>query len=63
MLAFETTGIQAWPAPLPPQIRWTQETSQHKWWPDLHTLLASRSIIKEYAGLLVYWGETTFSSN
>jgi uncharacterized SAM-binding protein YcdF (DUF218 family) len=63
MLAFETTGIQAWPAPLPPQIRWTQETGQHKWWPDLHTLLASRSIIKEYAGLLVYWGETTFNTN
>lgn len=61
MLAFESTGIKAWPAPLPPQIKWNQDSSQRIWLPNLHTLLASRSIIKEYAGLLVYWGETTFT--
>ncbi len=63
MLAFESTGIKAWAAPLPPQISWAQKPSQSTWLPDLHTLLASRSIIKEYAGLLVYWAETTFNTN
>lgn len=63
MLAFESTGIKAWPAPLPPQIRWNKERGLRIWLPNLQTLLASRSIIKEYAGLLVYWGETTFNTN
>jgi uncharacterized SAM-binding protein YcdF (DUF218 family) len=62
MLAFESTAIKAWPAPLPPQIRWPAAEDRRIWLPDLHTLLASRSIIKEYAGLLVYWGETTFNT-
>ena len=63
MLAFESTGIKAWPAPLPAQIKWSQSSSQHRWLPSVQTLLASRSIIKEYVGLLVYWSETTFSAN
>jgi uncharacterized SAM-binding protein YcdF (DUF218 family) len=63
MLAFESTAIKAWPAPLPPQIRWPAAEDRRIWLPDLHTLLASRSIIKEYAGLMVYWGETTFNTN
>lgn len=63
MLAFESTGIKAWPAPLPPQIRWIKERGLRIWLPNLQTLLASRSIIKEYAGLLVYWGETTLNTN
>jgi len=55
MLAFESTSIEAWPAPLPAQIKWNSPPQRSIWQPDLQTLLASRSIIKEYAGLLFYW--------
>lgn len=58
MLAFESTSIEAWPAPLPAQIKWNHATDRLLWTPDLHTLLASRSIIKEYVGLLYYWSGT-----
>lgn len=61
MLAFESTAILAWPAPLPAQIQWRQSADRFIWKPDLHTLLASRSIIKEYAGLLFYWGQNHFN--
>lgn len=55
MAAFDNTGIAVSAAPLPPQIEITPNISQQPWSPDLHTLLASRSIIKEYAGLMIYW--------
>lgn len=57
LLAFDNTSISVSPAPLPPQIKLDDSTTQMAWMPDLHTLLASRSIIKEYAGLVVYWFE------
>lgn len=59
MAAFGQTGIQTTAAPLAPQIRLSTNAQQHPWTPDLHTLLASRSIIKEYAGLIAYWVEGT----
>ena len=55
MAAFDHTQIDVTAAPLPPQIFLNDDLIKHPWSPDLHTLLASRSIIKEYAGLLVYW--------
>jgi len=55
MAAFEHTNIAVTAAPLAPQIKLPENIIQNPWSPDLHTLLASRSIIKEYAGLLVYW--------
>lgn len=57
MAAFNTTSIKATAAPLAPQIELTAATPKSRWAPDLHTLLASRSIIKEYAGLIAYWVE------
>lgn len=57
MAAFESTSIQATAAPLPAQIKWKPEFVQSPWQPNLQTLLASRSIIKEYAGLILYWIE------
>lgn len=53
--AFDDTGIAATAAALPPQITLTSEADLNPWLPDLHTLLASRSIIKEYVGLVVHW--------
>lgn len=53
--AFENTGVAVLPAPLPAQIRWPRTTNRSAWLPDLHTLMASSSIIKEYAGLVFYW--------
>ncbi|UOD51490.1 YdcF family protein [Orrella daihaiensis] len=55
MAAFDGTSVAVTPAALPPQIRLDGSTPQTNWSPDLHTLLASRSIIKEYAGLVIYW--------
>lgn len=55
MAAFDNTSIAVTAAPLTPQIKLNGDAPQRPWSPDLHTLLASRSIIKEYAGLLVYW--------
>ena len=42
-------------APLPPQITEPAAGGPQPWLPDWRTLDASRSIIKEYAGLFVYW--------
>ncbi len=58
MAAFDNTAITVTAAPLPPQIKLDQSFQREVWSPDLHTLLASRSIIKEYAGLIVYWLES-----
>ena len=55
MAAFDNTGITVTAAPLAPQIKLDDASATANWSPDLHTLLASRSIIKEYVGLMVYW--------
>lgn len=60
MAAFDSTSIRTTPAPLPAQIRWKPEFNRTPWQPDLQTLLASQSIIKEYAGLILYWIESHF---
>jgi uncharacterized SAM-binding protein YcdF (DUF218 family) len=55
MAAFSKQGVAAIPAATPPQIVLPADGSVSPWWPHMRTLEASRSIIKEYAGLLVYW--------
>ena len=62
MAAFSQTAIAVTAAPLPPQIWLDQSKQPEKWLPDLQTLLASRSIIKEYAGLLMHWLESITAS-
>lgn len=53
--AFSKQGVAAIPAAAPPQIVLPQDGSITPWLPHMRTLDASRSIIKEYAGLFVYW--------
>ncbi|OZI42108.1 hypothetical protein CEK29_13600 [Bordetella genomosp. 5] len=55
MAAFSKQGVEAIAAPAPQQIVLPPDGSVSAWIPDERTLDASRSIIKEYAGLLVYW--------
>ncbi|CAM4401756.1 DUF218 domain-containing protein [Bordetella tumbae] len=55
MAAFSKQGVSAIPASTPPQIFLPPDGSVTPWLPHMRTLDASRSIIKEYAGLLVYW--------
>lgn len=55
MAAFNKASFSVTAAPLSPQINLNENLASRPWSPDLHTLLASRSIIKEYAGLIVYW--------
>lgn len=55
MAAFSKLGISAIPAPTPPQIVLPADGSISPWLPNMRALDASRSIIKEYVGLLVYW--------
>lgn len=55
MAAFNKAGITSVPAPVKPQITLPQDPEFSIWIPDLQTLDASRSIIKEYIALLVYW--------
>lgn len=55
MAAFRKQGINAIAAPARPQIVVPGDPSFSFWQPDARALSASRSIIKEYAGLLVYW--------
>lgn len=61
MAAFETTSTSVVAAPLPAQIQFTSGNAYDQWVPDMHTLLASRSIIKEYAGLIIYWLQSHWS--
>ncbi|MFA5663988.1 YdcF family protein [Castellaniella sp.] len=53
--SFRKLGLDPTAAPSPPQITVPGERSFHPWLPDWRSLQASRSIIKEYLGLLVYW--------
>lgn len=55
MAAFSKQGVEAIAAPAPPQIVAPADGSLSRWMPDQRTFDASRSIIKEYAGLFVYW--------
>ena len=55
MAAFAKQGVVAIAAPAPPQIVPPTDGSLSLWVPDQRTFDASRSIIKEYAGLFVYW--------
>lgn len=55
MAAFRKQGITAIAAPSSPQIVVPKDPDFSFWQPSARALSASRSIIKEYAGLLVYW--------
>lgn len=55
MASFQKQGLEPIPAPSPPQIVVPQEPDFSFWLPDWRALNASRSIVKEYLGLLVYW--------
>lgn len=52
---FAKEGLQVIPAAVAPQITLPTESWLTIWKPSLQALNASRSIIKEYIGLLVYW--------
>lgn len=55
MAVFRKQGISAIAAPSWPQITVPQDPTFSFWQPNVRALTASRSIIKEYVGLLVYW--------
>ena len=55
MAVFNKQGIKAIAAPSQPQIVVPDDPTFSFWQPNARALAASRSIIKEYAGLLVYW--------
>lgn len=55
MAVFRKQGITAIAAPSRPQIVVPSDPTFSFWQPSARALSASRSIIKEYAGLLVYW--------
>jgi len=55
MAVFEKLGVDVMAAPSPPQITVPKNSDFNFWLPDLRSFEASRSIIKEYAGLLIYW--------
>ena len=54
MAVFHKQGVAVVAAPNPPQIVLPPDPALRKWWPDARTMDASRSIIKEYVGLMVY---------
>lgn len=55
MAVFKKQGITAIAAPSIPQIVVPSEQGFSFWQPNMRALEASRSIIKEYVGLLMYW--------
>ena len=55
MAAFDKQNIQATPAGLSAQIYPPNDRALNIWLPDTRSLEASRSILKEYVGLFVYW--------
>ena len=55
MASFQKQGLNPIAAPSPPQIVVPEDPDFAFWLPDSRALTASRSIIKEYLGLLVYW--------
>ncbi|HJD44332.1 MAG TPA: YdcF family protein [Candidatus Paenalcaligenes intestinipullorum] len=52
---FSQHGLQVTAVPTPPQITAPDVADFSVWQPSVRTLTASRSIIKEYVGVLVYW--------
>ncbi|MFT0534088.1 YdcF family protein [Castellaniella hirudinis] len=55
MASFQKQGFSPIPAASPPQIVVPEDPAFSFWLPDLRALQASRSIVKEYLGILVYW--------
>jgi uncharacterized SAM-binding protein YcdF (DUF218 family) len=55
MAAFRKQGVTAFPAPSQPQIVLPASPRISPWLPDERAFDASRSIIKEYTGLFLYW--------
>lgn len=55
MAAFRKQGVTAIPAPSQPQIVLPASPHISPWRPDERAFDASRSIIKEYTGLFLYW--------
>lgn len=55
MASFSKQGLTPIAAPAAPQIVVPADSEFSFWLPDERTFFASRSIIKEYVGLLVYW--------
>lgn len=55
MATFSKQGVDIIAAPVMPQIVASKDPDFSLWKPTLRTLQASRSIIKEYVGLVVYW--------
>lgn len=55
MGVFRKQQIDAVPAGSPPQIVVPDDPAFSFWQPNAHVLSASRSILKEYVGMLVYW--------
>ncbi|WP_353151694.1 YdcF family protein [Pollutimonas bauzanensis] len=55
MAVFKKQGVVAVAAPSAPQIVVPGKQGFSFWQPNMRALEASRSIIKEYVGLLVYW--------
>lgn len=55
MAAFKRLGVDAIAAPSPPQIVPPQDPEFSIWLPNQRAFYAARSIIKEYAALILYW--------
>jgi len=55
MAVFRTQGITVMPAAVPKQIVLPEDGSISPWIPNERALDASRSIIKEYAAIVLYW--------
>ena len=55
MAAFDKQNIKATAAGLSAQIYPPPDRALNIWMPDTRSLEASRSILKEYVGLFVYW--------
>lgn len=53
--SFSKLGFKPIAAPTPAQINKPASSNLNLWLPDLRTLNASRTIIKEYLALAVYW--------
>ncbi|NYT38472.1 YdcF family protein [Allopusillimonas soli] len=55
MAVFRKLGVDATAAPSPPQIVVPDSPGFSFWVPSMRALSASRSIVKEYVALVVYW--------
>lgn len=55
MAVFSKQGLTPIAAPATPQIVVPDDPQFSFWLPDERSFFASRSIIKEYVGMLMYW--------